>query len=69
MDTQALEQFHSRLAQTIFWCAPRADKLNLEADYDIRTIQECWDKHIETIIYTHPLNRGGEVISSRADAL
>jgi hypothetical protein len=28
MDTQAFEEFHGRLAQTIFWCAPRADKLN-----------------------------------------
>lgn len=26
MDTQTLEQFKIRLAQTIFWCAPRADK-------------------------------------------
>jgi hypothetical protein len=28
MDTQSLEQFKIRLAQTIFWCAPRVDKAN-----------------------------------------
>lgn len=28
MESQALEQFKTRLAQTIFWCAPRADLSN-----------------------------------------
>lgn len=37
MDSQALGQFKTRLAQTIFWCAPRADLSNPAVS--LRTLQ------------------------------
>jgi hypothetical protein len=66
MDPQALEQFHSRLAQTIFWCAPRADKLNPATS--LRTValrpgmlEENRSSAVNTVVHARELYGGVDV--------
>lgn len=66
MDPQALEQFHSRLAQTIFWCAPRADKLNpatslRTAALRPRMLEENRSSSVNSVVYARELYGGADI--------
>jgi hypothetical protein len=66
MDRQALEQFHYRLAQTIFWCAPRADKLNPKtslrtAELRPHLLEENRSSAVNTVIDARELYGGKDI--------
>jgi hypothetical protein len=66
MDTQALEQFHSRLAQTVFWCVPRADKLNPATSLRTealrpRMLEENRSSAVHTVVYARELYGGADI--------
>jgi len=63
MDSQTLEQFHHRLAQTIFWCAPRADKLNpatslRNAAFRPRMLEANRSSAVDAVVYARELYGG-----------
>ncbi len=66
MDIQVLEQFHSRLAQTIRWCAPRADKLNPATSLRTvalrpRMLEENRSSAVNTVAYARELYGGVDI--------
>ncbi len=66
MDSLALEQFHDRLAQAIFWCAPRADKLNpatslRTAALRPRMLEENRSAAVNTVVYARELYGGVDI--------
>lgn len=66
MDTQALDQFKVRLAQTIFWCAPRANKRNpatslRTAELRPRLLEESRTSAVDTVAYARELYGGVEI--------
>lgn len=66
MNTQAFDQFHGRLAQTIFWCAPRADKVNpatslRTAALRPRVLEENRSSAVNTVVYARELHGGVDV--------
>jgi hypothetical protein len=66
MDTKALEEFKSRLAQTIFWCAPRADKLNpatslRTSELRPRMLEENRSAAVNTVVYARELYGGADI--------
>lgn len=66
MDTRALEEFHSRLAQTTFWCAPRADKLNPATSLRTvalrrRLLEENRSSAVNTVVYARELCGGADI--------
>ena len=66
MDTQTLEQFHTRLAQAIYWCAPRADKLNPATSLRTealrpRMLEENRSCAVNTVVYARELYGGADI--------
>lgn len=66
MDIQALEQFYGRLAQTIFWCASRADKLNPKtslrsAELRPHLLEENRASAVDTVIHARQLYGGLDI--------
>lgn len=66
MDIRALEQFHYRLAQTIFWCAPRANKLNPKtslrtAELRPHLLEENRSSAVNTVIDARELYGGKDI--------
>ena len=66
MDIQTLEQFKARLAQTIFWCAPRVDKANPSAS--LRTpklrphlLEENRSSAVDTVVYARESYGGVDI--------
>lgn len=66
MDTQTLEQFKARLAQTIFWCAPRAATSNPSTS--LRTprlrpglLEESRSAAVDTVANARELHGGEEI--------
>lgn len=75
MDTQTLEKFKARLAQTIFWCAPRADKGNpatslRTAKLRPRLLEENRSSAVDTVAHARELYGGADIRkASLPDAL
>ena len=66
MDAQAFKQFHTRLAQTIFWCAPRADKANPSTSLRTpelrpRLLEENRSSAVDTVVYARELYGGVDI--------
>ena len=66
MSTQRFEQFKVRLAQTISWCAPRADKNNpatslRTADLRPRMLEENRFTAVDTVSHARELYGGANV--------
>jgi hypothetical protein len=66
MDRQAFEQFKDRLAQTIFWCAPRANKVNpatslRTAELRPRLLEENRSSAVNTVVYARELYGGADI--------
>ena len=66
MDTQTLEQFKVRLAQTIFWCGSRADKANPSTSLRTpelrpRLLEENRSSAVDTVIYARELYGGVDI--------
>ena len=66
MDTQAFDQFSSRLAQTIFWCAPRTDKLNPATSLRTealrpRMLEENRSSAVDTVVHARELYGGVDI--------
>ena len=73
MDPQRLEKFKLRLAQTIFWCAPRADISKPETS--LRTpelrpplLEESRDRTVDAVVNTRELYGGLEIRESTIPA-
>ena len=63
MDIQALQQFKVRLAQTIFWCVPRADKTKPSTSLRTpelrpRLLEESRSSAIDTVVFARELYGG-----------
>ena len=66
MDTQTLEQFKARLAQTIFWCTPRADKANpaislRTPELRPRLLEENRSSAVDTVAHARELYGGADL--------
>jgi hypothetical protein len=66
METQALEQFKVRLAQTIFWCASRAGQMNpatslRTAELRPRMLEENRSSAVDTVAYARELFGGVDI--------
>jgi hypothetical protein len=66
LDTQTFQQFKDRLAQTIFWCAPRADKRNpatslRTANLRPRLLEESRASAVDAVAYARELYGGIEI--------
>ena len=66
MDTQTLERFKVRLAQTIFWCAPRADRVNPATSLRTpklrpRLLEENRSQAVNTVVYARELFGGVDI--------
>lgn len=75
MDTQTFQQFKVRLAQTIFWCAPRADKGNPATSLRTpelrpRLLEENRSSAVDTVAHARELFGGVDIRkASLPDAL
>jgi len=75
VDTQTFEQFNVRLAQTIFWCAPRADKENPSTSLRTpelrpRLLEENHSSAVDTVAHARELYGGVDLRkASLPDAL
>src|SRR5690242_13263477 len=66
MGPETLEQFNVRLAQTIFWCAPRADKRNPASSLRTvelrpRLLEESRVSAVDTVAYARELFGGVDI--------
>lgn len=66
MDTQALEQFKVRLAQTIFWCASRAHNANPATalrtpELRPRLMEKNRSSTVNTVVYARELFGGVDI--------
>jgi len=74
VDSQTLEQFKVRLAQTIFWCAPRADKVNpatslRTAELRPRLLEESRSSAVDTVAHARELFGGVDIRTTIPTAL
>ena len=66
MDIQTFQQFKVRLAQTIFWCAPRADIANpltslRTPELRPRLLEESRSAAIDTVVHARELYGGIDI--------